>query len=343
MIRLTGPVLMVGLTGGIGSGKSAVAARLAGLGAVIVDADQLSREVVAPGTAGLAEIVATFGDRVLGPDGALDRAALGALVFTDEPGRRALEAIIHPRVRTRTAELVAAAPPGAVVVNDVPLLVESGLSPTYHLVIVVQTALSIRLERLTRDRGMAPAEARRRIAAQADDDRRRAVADVVLTNDGTRDELHRAVDALWADRLLPYAVNLRDRRAADLPRSERMEADLPRTERVEADLAQPEQYARLAARIHRAVTPADLPIDYIGSMAIPELDSMDVIVIQLTVPCLDDADGALAEQLADAGFPRLPESGRNAAGWPERVHGSADPARPVRLYVRAAGGPGGRP
>lgn len=334
---------MVGLTGGIGSGKSAVAARLAGLGAVIVDADQLSREVVAPGTAGLAEIVATFGDRVLGPDGALDRAALGALVFTDEPGRRALEAIIHPRVRTRTAELVAAAPPGAVVVNDVPLLVESGLSPTYHLVIVVQTALSIRLERLTRDRGMAPAEARRRIAAQADDDRRRAVADVVLTNDGTRDELHRAVDALWADRLLPYAVNLRDRRAADLPRSERMEADLPRTERVEADLAQPEQYARLAARIHRAVTPADLPIDYIGSMAIPELDSMDVIVIQLTVPCLDDADGALAEQLADAGFPRLPESGRNAAGWPERVHGSADPARPVRLYVRAAGGPGGRP
>ncbi|WP_180199723.1 dephospho-CoA kinase [Salinispora sp. H7-4] len=336
-------MLMVGLTGGIGSGKSAVAARLAGLGAVIVDADQLSREVVAPGTAGLAEIVATFGDRVLGPDGALDRAALGALVFTDEPGRRALEAIIHPRVRTRTAELVAAAPPGAVVVNDVPLLVESGLSPTYHLVIVVQTALSIRLERLTRDRGMAPAEARRRIAAQADDDRRRAVADVVLTNDGTRDELHRAVDALWADRLLPYAVNLRDRRAADLPRSERMEADLPRTERVEADLAQPEQYARLAARIHRAVTPADLPIDYIGSMAIPELDSMDVIVIQLTVPCLDDADGALAEQLADAGFPRLPESGRNAAGWPERVHGSADPARPVRLYVRAAGGPGGRP
>lgn len=334
---------MVGLTGGIGSGKSAVAARLAGLGAVIVDADQLSREVVAPGTEGLAEIVAAFGDRVLGSDGGLDRAALGALVFTDEPGRRALESIIHPRVRTRTAELVAAAPPGAVVVNDVPLLVESGLGPTYHLVVVVQTALSIRLERLTRDRGMAPAEARRRIAAQADDARRRAAADVLLTNDGTRDELHRAVDALWADRLLPYAVNLRDRRAADLPLPEQVEVDLPRPERVLVDPPRPEQYARLAARIHRAVTPADLRIDYLGSTAIPASDSADVIDIQLTVPRLGDADGALAEQLADAGFPRLPEPARSAARWPERVHGSADPACPVRLYVREAGWPGGRP
>ncbi|ABP55573.1 Dephospho-CoA kinase [Salinispora tropica CNB-440] len=329
LIRLTGPVLMVGLTGGIGSGKSAVAARLAGWGAVIVDADRLSREVVAPGTEGLAEIVATFGDQVLGPDGALDRAALGSLVFTDEPGRRALEAIIHPRVRTRTAELVAAAPPGAVVVNDVPLLVESGLGPTYHLVVVVQTALSIRLERLTRDRGMEPAEARRRIAAQADDARRRAAADVLLTNDGTRDELHREVDALWADRLLPYAVNLRDRRAAQLPRPER----------AEADPTWPEQYARLAARIHRAVAPADLRIDHIGSTAVPELDSVDVIDIQLTVPSLDDADGPLTEQLAEAGFPRLPEAGRDTPRWPERVHGNADPARPVRLYVRQVGSP----
>ncbi|WP_188116218.1 dephospho-CoA kinase [Salinispora cortesiana] len=326
-------MLMVGLTGGIGAGKSAVAARLAGLGAVIVDADRLSREVVAPGTEGLAEIVDTFGDRVLGPDGALDRAALGSLVFTDEPGRRALEAIIHPRVRTRTAELVAAAPPDAVVVNDVPLLVESGLAPTYHLVIVVQTALSIRLERLTRDRGMTPAEARRRIAAQADDAHRRAAADVLLTNDGTRDELHRAVDALWADRLLPYAVNLRDRRVAQPPRPER----------VQADPSWPEQYARLAARIRRAVTPADLRIAHIGSTAVPEPDPVDVIEIQLTVPCLGDADGALAEQLADAGFPRLPETGRDTPRWPERVHGSADPARPVRLYVREAGWPGGRP
>lgn len=324
---------MVGLTGGIGSGKSAVAARLAGLGAVIVDADQLSREVVAPGTDGLAEIVATFGDRVLDSDGALDRAALGSLVFTDEAGRRALEAIIHPRVRTRTAELVAAAPPDAVVVNDVPLLVESGLGPTYHLVVVVQTALSIRLERLTRDRGMAPAEARRRIAAQADDVHRRAAADVVLTNDGTRDELHRAVDALWADRLLPYAVNLRDRQVAQPP---------PRPERVEADPTWPEQYARLAARIHRAVTPADLRIDHIGSTAVPERDSVDVIDIQLTVQCLGAADGVLVEQLAEAGFPRRPETGRDAPRWPERVHGSADPARPVRLYVREAGCSGGR-
>lgn len=148
MIGLTVPVLKVGLTGGIGSGKSAVSSRLAALGAVIVDADRIAREVVAPGSEGLAEIVAAFSDRVLDADGALDRAALGAVVFGDEDARRRLEAITHPRVRARTAALVAAAPPDAVVVNDVPLLVEVGLAPTYHLVLVVQAAVTTRLERL---------------------------------------------------------------------------------------------------------------------------------------------------------------------------------------------------
>ncbi|WP_196235019.1 dephospho-CoA kinase [Salinispora arenicola] len=330
-------MLMVGLTGGIGSGKSAVAARLAQWGAVVVDADRVAREVVAPGTEGLAEIVTAFSDRVLGPDGALDRAALGSVVFADEAGRRCLEAIVHPRVRARTAELVAAAPPDAVVVNDVPLLVESGLVPTYHLVVVVQTAMSIRLERLARDRGMDLAEARRRIAAQVDDVRRRAAADALLTNDGTRDELRSAVDALWADRLLPYEANLRARRAAPLP--------LP--ELAEADPTWPEQYERLAARIYRAVAPADLRIDHIGATAVPDLVAADVIDIQLTVPHLGDADGPLAELLAEAGFPRLPETGRDTPRTPsdpspERLHGSADPARPARLHVRAAGSPGWR-
>lgn len=328
---------MVGLTGGIGSGKSAVAGRLAQLGAVIVDADQVAREVVAPGTEGLAEVVATFSDRVLGPDGALDRAALGSVVFADEVGRRALEAIVHPRVRTRTAELVAAAPRDAIVVNDVPLLVESGLGPTYHLVVVVQTAMSIRLERLTRDRGMDPAEARRRIAAQADDVRRRAAADALLTNDGTRDELRSAVDALWAARLLPYEANLRDRRAAQLPRPEL----------AASDPTWPEQYERLAARIHRAVAPAVVRIDHVGATAVSGLVAADVIDVQLTVPHLGDADGPLAEHLAEAGFPRLPETGWDAPGTPhepspERLHGSADPARPVRLCVRTVGSPGWR-
>ncbi|QGN47798.1 dephospho-CoA kinase [Micromonospora sp. WMMD558] len=331
-------MLKVGLTGGIGSGKSAVAARLAERGAVVVDSDLISREVVAPGTEGLAEIVATFSERVLAPDGALDRAALGAVVFADENARRTLESIIHPRVRARSAELVAAAGPDAIVVNDVPLLVEVGLAPTYHLVVVAETAVPTRLQRLARDRGMDPAEARRRIAAQADDTRRRAAADVVLTNDGTLAELHAAVDALWADRLLPYEANVRQRRAVRPPR----------VELIEADPTWPLQYARLAARIRHAVAPADLRIDHIGSTAVPGLAAKDVIDVQLTVPRLADADGPLAERLAEAGFPRLPGEWWDTPRlpgddrWEKRLHGSADPARPAYLHVRVAGSPGWR-
>jgi len=194
---------MVGLTGGIGAGKSAVAERLAASGAVVIDADALSREVVAPGTEGLAEVVAAFGREVLAADGSLDRPALGRMVFGDEAARRRLESIIHPRVRARTAELVAAAPPGAVVVNDVPLLVEAGYRDRFQLVVVVQAPLEVRIERLARTRGMSRAEAESRIAAQATDEQRREVADVVIDNDGTLDDLRARVDAVWNDVLLP--------------------------------------------------------------------------------------------------------------------------------------------
>ncbi|CCH20121.1 Dephospho-CoA kinase [Micromonospora lupini str. Lupac 08] len=339
MIRLTGRVLRVGLTGGIGSGKSAVAARLVELGAVLVDADQVAREVVAQGTEGLAEIVATFSEKVLDADGALDRAALGAVVFSDEAARRRLEAITHPRVRARTAELVAAAAPDAIVVNDVPLLVEVGLAPTYHLVVVVQTAVPTRLERLTRDRGMDRAEAERRIAAQADDARRSAAADVVLTNDGSLVALHAAVDALWRQRLQPYEHNLRQRRVVPA---------LGRGDGAQADPSWPEQYARLAARIRHALAPADLRIDHIGATAVPGLAADDVIDVQVAVPRLADADGPLADRLANAGFPRVPghwwDDPRPAdrGRWEKRLHGSADPGRPVRLHVREAGSPGWR-
>jgi dephospho-CoA kinase len=193
--------LIIGLTGGSGAGKSAVAGRLAELGAVIIDSDVLAREVVAPGTEGLAEVVAAFGPSVLDDAGALDRPALGRTVFGDDDARRRLESIIHPRVRARAAELVAAAPPDAVVVNDVPLLVEKGYQ--FPLVIVVQAPLDDRLERLARDRGMSRAEAESRIAAQATDEQRRAVADVVIDNDGTLDDLRARVDAVWRDVLLP--------------------------------------------------------------------------------------------------------------------------------------------
>ncbi|PZF97866.1 dephospho-CoA kinase [Micromonospora endophytica] len=331
-------MLRVGLTGGIGSGKSAVARRLVERGAMLVDADQVAREVVAPGTEGLAEVVAAFSERILAADGSLDRAALGDVVFSDEAARRRLEAIVHGRVRARTAELIAAAPADAVVVNDVPLLVEVGLAPTYHLVVVVQTAVATRLERLARDRGMSRAEAQRRIAAQADDARRAAAADVLLANDGTLAQLHAAVDALWDDRLVPFEENVRHRRPV---RMHRVALSTP-------DPTWPQQYARLAARIRHAIAPADLRIDHIGSTAVAGLSAKDVIDIQLSVPSLADADGPLAQRLAEAGFPRFPgnwwDNPRPAGSgrWEKRLHGSADPARPVHLHLRVTGSPGWR-
>jgi dephospho-CoA kinase len=189
--------MLVGLTGGIGAGKSEVARRLVELGAVLIDSDRLAREMVAPGTEGLAEVVTTFGPEVLRPDGALDRPAVGRLVFADPAARERLEEIIHPRVRARAAQLVSEAPAGSVIVNDVPLLAEAGLASTFDFVVVVEASELTRLRRLVDGRGMSMAEARDRIAAQATDEQRRAVADAVLRNDGSVAELRGAVDQLW--------------------------------------------------------------------------------------------------------------------------------------------------
>jgi dephospho-CoA kinase len=202
----TVPMLLIALTGGIGAGKSAVAARLAELGATVIDSDALAREVVRPGTDGLAEVVAAFGPQVLTAAGELDRPALGHLVFADPARRHELERIIHPRVRARAAEIVAAAPADAIVVNDVPLLVETGQAGSYQLVIVVLAAEESRVARLGRDRGMSEADARARIVAQATDEQRRAVADVVIVNDGTLADLQAAVDAAWWDDVRPRAT-----------------------------------------------------------------------------------------------------------------------------------------
>jgi dephospho-CoA kinase len=192
-------MLKVGLTGGIGSGKSTVAELLAGHGAVIVDADRIAREVVAPGTPGLAAVTAEFGTDVLTPDGALDRPRLGAVVFADEDRRLALNAIVHPLVRDRSAELEAAAPPGAIVVHDVPLLAENGLAPLFDLVLVVDAAERTRLDRLVRLRGMTEEDARARLAAQATREQRLAVADLVVPNDGDRAELTTRVADVWRE------------------------------------------------------------------------------------------------------------------------------------------------
>jgi dephospho-CoA kinase len=194
---------MVGLTGGIGSGKSAVAHRLAELGAVVIDADALAREVVAPGTEGLAAVVAAFGPQVLTADGAMDRAKVAALVFGDEDKRRQLEAVIHPRVRERSMRMIAAAPPDAVIVHDIPLLVESGGASGFDMVIVVLASEEIRLARLVSQRGMDEADVRARFAVQATDEQRRAVADVEIDNEATLEELTSNVDAVWEHAILP--------------------------------------------------------------------------------------------------------------------------------------------
>ena len=195
-------VLRIGLTGGIGSGKSTVSRLLAEHGAVIVDADAIAREVVERGTPGLAAVVDAFGSGVLAADGSLDRPALAAVVFADPEARRRLDAIVHPLVRARATEVAAGAGPDAVVVNDVPLLVETGQAGAYDLLLVVEADPETRVARLVQ-RGLTAEDARARMAAQATDEQRRAVADVVLDNSGTPAELEAQVDRFWAERVAP--------------------------------------------------------------------------------------------------------------------------------------------
>ncbi|MCX0243271.1 dephospho-CoA kinase [Streptomyces drozdowiczii] len=192
-------MLRVGLTGGIGAGKSEVSRLLVGHGAVLIDSDRIAREVVEPGTPGLAAVVEEFGPGILAPDGTLDRPALGAIVFADPDRLAALNAIVHPLVRDRSAELEKAAGPDSVVVHDVPLLTENGLAPLYDLVVVVDAAPETQLDRLVRLRGMTEEDARARMAAQATREQRRAIADLVIGNDGPVEELADRVREVWAE------------------------------------------------------------------------------------------------------------------------------------------------
>jgi dephospho-CoA kinase len=189
--------MRVGLTGGVASGKSTVSEMLRELGAVVVDADVLAREVVEPGTSGFDAVVAAFGPEIVASDGGLDRARLGAVVFADPDKRATLESIIHPRVRARAAEIEAAAPPGAVVVHDIPLLVETGQSDAFDAVIVVDLPVEVQVERAMGERGWSEDEARSRIAAQATREQRLAVATYVVDNTGTREDLRHQVTEVF--------------------------------------------------------------------------------------------------------------------------------------------------
>ncbi|MFH8725948.1 dephospho-CoA kinase [Streptomyces termitum] len=192
-------MLKTGLTGGIGAGKSEVSRLLVSYGAVLIDADRIAREVVEPGTPGLAAIVAAFGEDVLTPDGTLDRPRLGSVVFADPERLAALNAIVHPLVGARSAELESAAGPGDVVIHDVPLLTENGLAPLYDLVVVVDASPETQLDRLVRLRGMTEDEAKARMAVQATRAARLEIADLVIDNDGPLDALEPQVRKVWEE------------------------------------------------------------------------------------------------------------------------------------------------
>jgi dephospho-CoA kinase len=332
-------MLRVGLTGGIGSGKSTVAGRLAEHGAVVIDSDKIAREVVEPGTSGLDELVEAFGPDILDAAGALDRARLARLAFADESSRGRLNGIVHPRIARRTAELMAAAAGDAIVVHDVPLLVENDLAPNYHLVIVVDAPVETRVHRVVHVRGMSEEDARARIRAQADEPARRAAADVWLDNGGSVDQVLAEVDALWADRLVRYESNVRmhHRNLFGGPRLS------------PPDATWPAQAARLAARIRTALGDRGARVDHIGSTAVPGMPAKDVLDLQLTVASMAEAD-ALAGVLAAAGFPRLEGVDRDnpkdyapdVAQWRKRLHVAADPGRLANLHVRAEDSPGRR-
>lgn len=201
-------MLRVGLTGGIAAGKSLAARTLQELGALVIDSDALAREVVEPGTDGLAAVVEAFGSGMLDGEGRLDRPALAAVVFSDADKRNTLNSIVHPRVRARAAELEQQAPAGTVVVHDIPLLVETGQHRNFDFVLVIDAPEEERIRRMAADRGMSEEAARARIAAQAGTAERAAAADVVLVNDGTAEQLVAAVRRLWQNRLVPLNEDL---------------------------------------------------------------------------------------------------------------------------------------
>jgi dephospho-CoA kinase len=338
-------MLRIGLTGGIGAGKSAVATTFADCGGVIVDADVIAREVEEPGTEGLAALVEAFGDDILSADGALDRPALAAKAFKDDDARNTLNGIVHPLVGKRREQIIAAVPADAVVVEDIPLLVESGMAPLFPLVVVVYADAEVRVARLVEHRGMTELDARARIAAQASDDQRRAVADVWLQNSGSLQSLAEQASDVWNHRITPFARNLIARHVV---------RSAPQL--TPADPTWPDQAHRIVARIATTCGARARRVDHIGSTAIPGLDAKDVIDIQVTVESITAAD-EISESLLFAGYPRIDsitsdvpkpdarstvkayDHNGDPALWHKRFHASADPGRPTNVHVRVDGWP----
>ena len=325
-------MLRIGLTGGIGAGKSTVSAAFEDCGGIIVDGDVIAREVVEPGTEGLAALVDAFGDDILLPDGALDRPALASKAFVDDEQRSKLNGIVHPLVGRRREEIIAAVSEDAVVVEDIPLLVETGMAPMFPLVVVVHADEETRVERLIK-RGMEEADARARIAAQASEEQRRAIADVLLDNSGSQGELVERARDIWYHRVLPLAHNIRTRETVRVPAMI-----------VPYDPAWADDAGRIINRLKMACGAKALRVDHIGSTAVQGMNAKDVIDVQVTVESLDVAD-ELVGALTDVGYPRIeritsdvPHDG-DPSLWRKRVHGAADPGRPANIHIRVDGWP----
>jgi dephospho-CoA kinase len=325
-------MLRIGLTGGIGAGKSTVSAAFAECGGIIVDGDVIAREVVEPGTEGLAALVDAFGRDILLPSGALNRPALAAKAFVDDEQRAKLNGIVHPLVARRREEIIAAVSEDAVVVEDIPLLVETGMAPMFPLVVVVHADEETRVERLIK-RGMDEADARARIKAQASEEQRRAIADVLLDNSGTPGELVERAREVWYHRVLPLAHNIRTRVVVRTP-----------PEVVPYNPAWPDDARRIINRLKMACGSKALRVDHIGSTAVPGMAAKDVIDIQVTVESLAVAD-ELVDRLTAVGYPRVDDithdraHGDDPSVWRKRFHGAADPGRPAHVHLRVNGWP----
>lgn len=313
-------MIRIGLTGGIGAGKSTVAQTFIEQGAHHIDADKIAREVVAPGTPGLAQLAAAFGDDVLTADGELDRPALAARAFVSDESRKLLNAITHPLIGARTQELTDAAPEDAIVVHDVPLLVEGNMAPFYHVVVIVHTDADVRLRRLVELRGMDADDARQRIAAQATDDQRRAVADIWLDNSGTPAALAAAARAVWDERLVRFRDNVVARRAVE-----------PSIDDPADDPESTARATRLTNRLWAIVGAHAQSVEHTSTSWVD--DGCVRPIPEFTITTADRAAAdALTEPLAAGGFPPAAVDEPGEIG--ERVYGSADPGRGTRVFVR---------